>query len=228
MIYSTIIRFAPVTHPHFDAGRFCALEQLNFVIELWGETSLGRDLRYIGATKRLKPIQTLEDVSALISETFPGTIYLSTEKQWSGRSGLRWTIALRKTVAVTFVELVCGQSELSAIAANLPNDHDRVARSIPDASATGFLSAVELVVPERVEAALGRFPPIALADYFAADDLSDDAEHRIVAAIDRSPPPPASFEKRGQHWYINWLAGAATPEDAWRNRLAWMTKAAKA
>jgi hypothetical protein len=231
MNWTPLIRFAPVDHPHFNANAFCERANLVDVEKLWRGNPLTLDLRFVGTTKKLTPLESSEMLEMIIFQSFPASLYLCSEKHWTGRNGRRWTIALRKTVVVAFVEMACDRDVLERVAADLPADHWRVYQSVPEHREIGFVSAVELQLPDEVENLraldIGRFAPIALADYFDPLAVVHESEKRIINAFGVDPPDAAKIEKIENRWFVNWLTNETDPDSAWRRRLAWMDDAAK-
>jgi hypothetical protein len=110
----------------------------------------------------------------------------------NGASGTAWTIGLRHRLADIYCATHVVEDALPGIVAEFPGLCDRVWRSVPDAEAMGFLSAIEILdlatVATMTFPDIGRFSAMAVADLLNPAAAVHAAEHRIIARLKRAAP----------------------------------------
>lgn len=218
-----IVRFATVAHPHLTGDPFWNPAALQAARDKWHDTLLGRNLAYIGSSKRFETLDSVSQVEDLIRKVFPGTLHLASEGQWRRDvAGVRWTVALRKAALVAFVE-TGPDVDARACAHSLAEDHARVMNSVPGATGMGFASCVELVVPDAVpETDFGRLAPFAIADFLDPLQAQGKAEAKILESLNQASPAKAQTKTVGNRILVNWASTDIDALSACHNRLAWL------
>jgi hypothetical protein len=227
-----ILRFATITHAHPDSAGLITSDGVEAAAGIWRDHPLAAGISLYSTAARLKSLKSLPEFVNSVAGAFPCNLILANSGQTAdGQASLKWTIGLRHRLADIFCQARVDYSTLIKSIAEFPLLCAMVRRSIPDAQAMGFLSAIEIYDLSAISAMsfpeIGRFSALAVADFVDPAAAVHPAEHKIIKRLGTGTGGGPVTTRHDDHLLLNWLSPEMDIEAAWRRRLAWLADAAQ-